>query len=67
MVEEYLKNQLKETGWHFISLVKLLNDLKQHKPVEDIRSDLNKLFIENKIAKRAGINGDLIEIIDKNI
>lgn len=67
MIEEFLRNRLKKTGWHFIPLVSVINHLKDQKTDEEIRAELNRLFLEKKIVKRAGINSDLIEIIDKNL
>ncbi len=67
MIEEYLRNELKKSGWHFVPFIPLLNEIKKIATEEEIRAELNRLYLEKKIKKRAGINGDLIEIIDKNL
>jgi hypothetical protein len=53
----YLKNHFKATKWQFVSMNKIISDLKCN------TSDLDNLKNEGIIAIRKGMNSDIIEIL----
>lgn len=60
-VENYLEEKYSATRFPFFPVVEILNKFK-----EDGRNQLNELHKAGKIAKRKGLNSDLIELTNGN-
>lgn len=59
-VEEYILNEYAEKRFPFFSVIEIINKFG-----EKGKDELNKLFLERKIRPRPGMNGKLIELINK--
>ena len=58
---EYIYKHFQETKFPFISVMDVY--MKSSQTKEEVRKELNQLFLDGKIRKREGFNFDLIEIL----
>lgn len=63
MVEQYLNEQYSKTKWPFFKSSDVFNQFIGMLEHEEIRSQLNDLYLSGKIRKRDSVTGSLIELI----
>lgn len=63
MIEHYLKEQYDKTHWPFFKSADVFNRFIGELDHDEIRKQLNDLFLSGKVRKRDSVTGNLIELI----